>query len=142
MLISAFPLGVWAYVFNVLNVAFGLIGCLILSGASKIIQHEVLRNDSKGFQSRVSFDLIQLSLKVDDTGVKKKISSLSDSLRFAPRTVVTDNDQSQLQVNAMLDALRQSISSNDASSIQQSIEDLSAAIDAYISQTNHHNSKA
>lgn len=134
--------GVFAYALNVLNTAFGLIGFLVLNISSKIIQKEISRNDQKGFQSFIEYELLQIALLVADTGFKKQIQKLADDARFSPRATIADDDQNQSEVRIRLDELRRIAGTDNVERLEEALEALKTSIKTHKARVNFYNSKA
>lgn len=134
--------GVFAYALNVLNTALGLIGFLVLNISSKIIQKEISRNDQKGFQSFIEYELLQIALLVADTGLKKQIQKLADDARFSPRATIADDDQNQSEVRIRLDELRRIAGTDNVERLEEALEALKTSIKTYNARVNFYNSKA
>ena len=142
LFISATGEGTFAYALNVLNTAFGLIGFLVLNVSSKIIQKEVSRNDQKGFQSYIEFELLQIAPLVVDTEFKRQIQKIADDARFFPRAPLADNEQVQSEVRVCLDELRRVAGTDNPERLRRAVEALKASVNTYNSRINFHNSKA
>jgi len=141
LFVSAASVGIFTYALNVLNTALGLIGFLVLNISSKIIQKEISRNDQKGFQSFIEFELLQIAHLVADTGFKKQIQKLADDARFFPRDPISDDDQSQSEVRIRLDELRRIAGTDDVKRLQETFEALKTSINTHNFRINFRNSK-